>query len=293
MISTPKSYGYALKVETLPEGFKRFFGLPGEIEELPVSSEEQEKEGEKKVEEIVPPTAVPVEQEITPEVVQKYKRSLLRILRSLHAGITEFETLMRFLEIRFVGASLLIVYEGDPSSLEWAWNVVDQEGGTRGDGLDDLTTLEMGDDDDSDEEGMELVPPSGGRESGRGFFGGMIGGFGAERKDGSSGFGLLDRTPSPPPRKKRRAVGSDESDGGIHAHETHEPNDDHDDDEDEEDDDNEDSRPRPFVFRLIDFAHTRLVQGEGRDESVLKGLETTLRLIQGRIDELTEDDGTQ
>lgn len=56
-------------------------------------------------------------------------------------------------------------------------------------------------------------------------------------------------------------------------------------DEDEEGAD-EWSRPRPWTVRLIDFAHTSLVQGEGIDHGFLKGLETLLRLTQGRIAEL-------
>ena len=42
----------------------------------------------------------------------------------------------------------------------------------------------------------------------------------------------------------------------------------------------------PFAVKLIDFAHTRLVSGEGPDEGVLKGLDTTLKLLAGRIEEV-------
>lgn len=48
------------------------------------------------------------------------------------------------------------------------------------------------------------------------------------------------------------------------------------------------SRPPPFTLRLIDFAHTRLCEGEGPDQGVLKGLETVVRLVEGRIREVEE-----
>ena len=64
------------------------------------------------------------------------------------------------------------------------------------------------------------------------------------------------------------------------------------DDEDDEDDDGSGdeaagTKPRPpYVVKLIDFAHTRIVPGQGPDEGVLTGLKTVLNLIDGRIQEL-------
>ncbi|KAL1753540.1 hypothetical protein FB107DRAFT_250078 [Schizophyllum commune] len=44
------------------------------------------------------------------------------------------------------------------------------------------------------------------------------------------------------------------------------------------------NKPGPaFVVKLIDFAHTRLAPGEGPDSGVLLGLDTTLKLLDGRI----------
>lgn len=40
------------------------------------------------------------------------------------------------------------------------------------------------------------------------------------------------------------------------------------------------------VVRLIDFAHTRAVPGFGPDDGVLKGIETLLSLLRGRLAEL-------
>lgn len=44
-----------------------------------------------------------------------------------------------------------------------------------------------------------------------------------------------------------------------------------------------------YVVKLIDFAHTRLTPGEGADEGVLKGVDTTIRLFEGRIKELEDE----
>jgi inositol-polyphosphate multikinase len=63
-----------------------------------------------------------------------------------------------------------------------------------------------------------------------------------------------------------------------------------DDDEEEEDESEEEEDEKlpgvPFVVRLIDFAHTRLKPGEGPDHGVLLGLDTVLRLVTGRIEEV-------
>ena len=56
-------------------------------------------------------------------------------------------------------------------------------------------------------------------------------------------------------------------------------------DEDDDDDDEEEvKRPGPpYIVKVIDFAHTRIVPGEGPDEGVLKGIDTTLDLLDQRI----------
>jgi len=54
-------------------------------------------------------------------------------------------------------------------------------------------------------------------------------------------------------------------------------------DEESEDDSSDEGSPSPCVVRLIDFAHTRLKPGEGPDVGVLKGLDTILSLLDGRI----------
>lgn len=62
---------------------------------------------------------------------------------------------------------------------------------------------------------------------------------------------------------------------------------DNDEDEDEDEDESEEednSKPGPScLVKLIDFAHTKMVPGEGPDEGVLLGMDTTLKLLDGRI----------
>ncbi|KAL0061468.1 hypothetical protein AAF712_011691 [Marasmius tenuissimus] len=62
------------------------------------------------------------------------------------------------------------------------------------------------------------------------------------------------------------------------------PPEDEDEDGDEEDEKNKPGLP--YVVKLIDFAHTRFKPGQGPDEGVLKGIDTVLRLLDGRIEQL-------
>ena len=58
------------------------------------------------------------------------------------------------------------------------------------------------------------------------------------------------------------------------------------DDEDEDDEDEESGKVHvgaPYLVKLIDFAHTKIVPGIGPDEGVLKGVDTVLSLLDGRI----------
>ena len=57
--------------------------------------------------------------------------------------------------------------------------------------------------------------------------------------------------------------------------------------DDEDSDDDETSLP--FAVKLIDFAHAKIVPGEGPDQGVLKGIDTTISLLEGRIKEVESD----
>ncbi|KAJ2936594.1 hypothetical protein H1R20_g499, partial [Candolleomyces eurysporus] len=59
--------------------------------------------------------------------------------------------------------------------------------------------------------------------------------------------------------------------------------------DDEEDDDNENLPPPAFTVKLIDFGHIRVEAGVGPDEGVLLGIDTVLRLLDGRIQQLESE----
>jgi inositol-polyphosphate multikinase len=126
---------------------------------------------------------------------------LVPILRSIRKSVQELRDLLAAIELRMVGSSLLIVYEGDWDRAETGvqWLAKQPEGMSR----------------DEDE--------------------------GKEDTEGSEEDGESDE---------------DSSDEGWES---------------------------PCVVRLIDFAHTRLKPGEGADVGVLKGLDTLLGLLDGRI----------
>ena len=59
-----------------------------------------------------------------------------------------------------------------------------------------------------------------------------------------------------------------------------------DDDDDDDDDDPETKLGPPLLVKLIDFAHTALKPGEGPDTGVLSGVDTLLKLLDGRLEDL-------
>jgi 1D-myo-inositol-tetrakisphosphate 5-kinase/inositol-polyphosphate multikinase len=80
-------------------------------------------------------------------------------------------------------------------------------------------------------------------------------------------------------------VGDGVKDAGK-GDEGHEEDEEDEDDEDGDESDDEDEPRPPFIVKLIDFAHTTVVPGKGPDEGVLLGMDTILRLLDGRLSEL-------
>jgi 1D-myo-inositol-tetrakisphosphate 5-kinase/inositol-polyphosphate multikinase len=188
--------------------------------------------------------------------IASHATNLLRILRALKSTLESLHAVLQHLEIRFIGASLLVVYEGDPQRLVDAWGAVDAGSG-KGDGLDDEAEVVHGDDEDEESEDDE--DPTTTPHKPRSFLSGVFNQFGTENP-AATGFGLLDSSPPSSPEPNERFPDADASD----------------------------REARPFSVRLIDFAHTRLVDGEGPDEGVLMGMRTVLGLVEGRIRELEE-----
>lgn len=90
-------------------------------------------------------------------------------------------------------------------------------------------------------------------------------------------------------RARQRAL-----DEALAAEEQESEEDEMEDGGDEEDDTPEDSEADgtvspAYAVKIIDFAHTRLAPGRGRDEGVLFGLDTILRLLRERSVQLSSE----
>lgn len=291
IVTTEKPYGYALTRARLPEAFVRFFCLPGENQTGQEHLEQKEEASTSAAGGDAQPAvkfgAVALEaggivkgqeeavRRLSEADLKQYKRNMMRVLVGVRAAVDKLIDVFTYLEIRFVGASILIVYEADPVKLQKAWNAVDASGNA--DGLANLDA-DMDDDsdfdEDSDSEDERHAEEPASPKAKKGFFGGTFGGFGAANQSGGSGFGLLDASPK---RSPKRLPGRSRRSESVHTN-----------DSAAEDDDTE-TTVRPFTMRLIDFAHTSLVPGEGKDEGVLKGLRTTRALLDGRIATLAQD----
>lgn len=138
---------------------------------------------------------------------------LVPILKSIRKGVQELRDLLSSIELRMIGSSLLIVYEGDwdraKTGVQWL---------------------------------AEQPASMGSRED----------------------------------RGKEEEINEDTEVEGSEE-----------DEESEEDDSSDEGLESPCVVRLIDFAHTRLKPGEGPDVGLLKGLDTLLSLLDGRIASLS------
>lgn len=77
-------------------------------------------------------------------------------------------------------------------------------------------------------------------------------------------------------RQQQKALQSrskEETDGGDDA-------------DDEEEDSDDEEQALAYAVRLIDLAHTKVVPGEGPDQGVLKGIDSTISLLDGRLKEV-------
>jgi len=156
--------------------------------------------------------------------------------------LEQLESVLQDLEARFVGASILIVYEGDADRLEdaldrWEAKVARQallaaESAASGGGQSGTRSAVNWDDDDEEEEEDDEI----------------------EEDSSTSSDDDEDDGAAADARKARRCP--------------------------------------PMTLKLIDFAHTGLVEGEGPDEGVLKGVKTLRGLVQGRAETVRAAIGT-
>ncbi|KAI0251359.1 hypothetical protein BJV78DRAFT_1275443 [Lactifluus subvellereus] len=201
-IIIPKTYGKSISTSELPAGIARFFPVGGSMTTLSHPSHARRGLSGTQGEQMdvgLPGTL------------------LLPILRSIRKSTQEIRDVLSTTELRLVGSSLLVIYEGDWDRAEMGVQWLARNPTSTTDDKDQQTEDEgaeiEGDGDVQDSEGVEEE----------------------EEDDTSEG---------------------DSEDGGNNW---------------------------PCVARLIDFGHTRLKPGQGPDPGVLKGLETVLNLLDGRI----------
>jgi hypothetical protein len=222
-------------------------------------------------------------------------------LLALLATLEKFYTLVSHLEIRFIGTSLLVIYEGDASRLRHAWRLVDRGRGS-GDGLRDDRTVREVDDRGSNlklngEGGAwfgparnDLLARKRTEKRSESSFAGRVDDFTRERDNGSQESGLQDGdllTCSRPHSSQTWILPTSPNDEEHDMHADRDESDDYSNEERYPGSDASDHVPRPFTVRLIDFAHTRLADGEGPDVGFLQGVRTIIELVQGRIQDLS------
>ncbi|TFK46382.1 SAICAR synthase-like protein [Heliocybe sulcata] len=230
MIKTEKTYGKSIKPEDLPDAFRLIF---------PVMSS---------------PCAMEPSPDATPDPGLPAP-TLLRILLSLKTDVTQIRAAVASVEMRMVGGSLLIVYEGHPQIAETIWEVTGGEPGEGEREREERIAVEEGEelDDDLSEEEEE----SEGSEEGEG-----DASFDTSRTTTTDGSVSVSVSQS--------AVASHSSSNLSSSLSSL----------------SSDTPSAPYVARLIDFAHTKLTPGMGPDEGVLTGLDTVLKLLEGRIEEV-------
>ncbi|KAI6142227.1 hypothetical protein BKA82DRAFT_1007807 [Pisolithus tinctorius] len=229
-VLTPKKYGKTIKPEHLPDGIARFFPFRD-----PASST------------TAPPSFPSSNNDITtPDNIQPGLPlpSLFVLLTHLLEALERLRAALAEAEVRIVGGSILIIYEGDWARAEKAVRTLEGNSDLNskptaaGEGLGRNEEGSLDEEDEDEEETITVEVDE-------------------------SGHLMLDDVVATSP-----------------VVESFEENDDDDEceDEDEEDD------PRLFRLSLIDFAHTRLVPGQGPDTGVLLGIDTLIRLIRERRD---------
>ncbi|OAX34997.1 SAICAR synthase-like protein [Rhizopogon vinicolor AM-OR11-026] len=192
-ITTPKSYGKSIKKEQLLEGIEMFFPVSLAPYPSPPNPLETSDPGMSEPHPGLPPLL------------------LHRVLTMLEADLEELKAALSNIEMRMIGGSILIVYEGDWVRASKAFSTPSGTG---------MTEEEEEEDDDDDEVEVEID---------------------------ENGQIVLESIP------------------------------------DEAMDEDEDEKEAPLCsLSLIDFAHTRLTEGQGADEGVLKGIQTIIDLVRQR-----------
>jgi 1D-myo-inositol-tetrakisphosphate 5-kinase/inositol-polyphosphate multikinase len=123
---TPKSFGKSIGAEEMPSGMIRFFPSPTDAVPslvLPPTPPASASTTEDKTPIPTIGGGVPVtgEDTLLEGIYRNHAipaKTMLRVLALIDKQLSDLETVLQSLEMRFVGASVLIVYEGDLSRLE-------------------------------------------------------------------------------------------------------------------------------------------------------------------------------
>lgn len=178
-ILTPKSFGKGIKASQLPSGMVRYFPLPTDhIPSLvtppspapttstsstfgnaqlapPVPSAPSSAESKPPPLPLTPLTGNNEAKEYAGHALPP--KLLLRVLDIVDAELSKLETLLTGLEIRFVGASVLVVYEGDADRLAAALDRLDSRPPkfVSDEPEDDDDLMDLLEDEETDSEGSE------------------------------------------------------------------------------------------------------------------------------------------
>ncbi|KAH0830094.1 hypothetical protein J3R83DRAFT_1429 [Lanmaoa asiatica] len=194
-----KEYGYSLKPEQLQEGIGNFF--PCSLSHSLTSADPET---------LLPSnsnTGLPAD-------------TLLTLLASLHGSLADLRKSLSCADVRIIGGSVLIIYEGD-------WERASAASG-RGGGPSSLDEVESEEDDGAESDQIEVEVDE-------------------------QGEIVMESIPGPSETSSSSCM---------------------------------DPQPRLYTISLIDFAHTRVVPGSGPDEGVLTGMDTLIRLVDRRKQEV-------
>jgi len=117
---TPKSFGKSIKAEEMPSGMIRFF--PSSTDEVPsLVLPPTPPASASTTEDKTPIPTIGGEVTLMDGIYRNHTipaKTMLRVLALIDKQLSDLETVLQSLEMRFVGASVLIVYEGDLSRLQ-------------------------------------------------------------------------------------------------------------------------------------------------------------------------------
>ncbi|KAJ3790638.1 hypothetical protein GGU10DRAFT_383110 [Lentinula aff. detonsa] len=279
-VSTPKIYGKSLKKEQLPEGIRRVFPVLGEPTPILVPGAASPSVGSSSTfgastpisdgfsTTSLPPN-IPISPVNTADSTNVSRTDLglppsilLPILRAIHNSLTHLHSILKDIEIRIIGGSLLVVWEGDQEraqeGVDW---MKERERMIR-----ERIKRDFGDDNDeeyySDEDEEEDTSSEEDEDEA----------FQDTSAPGSETFNaptthiVKDTSES---RPQTNAASQSLPSEPLPNHEIPK------------------RKPSaPYKIALIDFAHTRFVPGQGPDSGVLLGLETFAGLVEERIKEV-------